>query len=232
MQRCLFEHLSPRYQSILQLAKIPAPWTLPVCVAAFLLGLATNLLGPANQIHVVRNPVFILIAWNLLVYLTLFVLFLRRKAKTAKQRVFCAAKELQARQPLQSLHSTVQNNQSKVPWVVKYLLPGLWHFFHRMIFGVHEQKNLAQVMRRFSHHWLSLAGALVVAQMAALASSRVCVCRDRSRRRHVFSRPVSRLSGCLGQHFHCRRESVYVTHTRAIRPEPLAVRLTRPGAGK
>src|SRR5918995_1474968 len=72
----LFDHLSPLYQSILQLAKIPAPWTLPACIAAFLLGLATNLLGPANQIHVVRNPVFILIGWNLFVYLTLSVLFL------------------------------------------------------------------------------------------------------------------------------------------------------------
>ena len=155
----LFEHLSPWYQSILQLAKIPAPWTFPVCFAAFLLGLATNLLGPAQQIHVIRNPIFILIAWNLLVFLTLFVLFLRRKIKT--QQVMNV---VPVANTVESLRSSLRNHQYKAPWVVKYLLPGVWHFFHRMIFAVHEQKNLALIMRRFSHHWLSVAGALVVSR--------------------------------------------------------------------
>ena len=159
----LFEHLSPWYQSILQLAKIPAPWTFPVCFAAFLLGLATNLLGPAQQIHVIRNPIFILIAWNLLVFLTLFVLFLRRKIKT--QQVMNV---VPAANTVESFRSSLRNHQYKAPWVVKYLLPGVWHFFHRMIFAVHEQKNLAQIMRRFSHHWLSVAGALVVSRWRRL----------------------------------------------------------------
>jgi hypothetical protein len=159
----LFEHLSPWYQSILQLAKIPAPWTLPVCFVAFLLGLATNLLGPAQQIHVIRNPIFILIAWNLLVFLTLVALFLRRKIKTQQ-----VTNTVPPANTVESLRSSLRNHQYKVPWVVKYLLPGVWHFFHRMIFAVHEQKNLAQIMRRFSHHWLSVAGALVVARWRRL----------------------------------------------------------------
>ena len=159
----LFEHLSPWYQSILQLAKIPAPWTFPVCFAAFLLGLATNLLGRAQQIHVIRNPIFVLIAWNLLVFLALFVLFLRRKIKTQQ-----VTNVVPAANTVESLRSSLRNHQSKAPWVVKYLLPGVWHFFHRMIFAVHEQKNLAQIMRRFSHHWLSVAGALVVSRWRRL----------------------------------------------------------------
>ena len=159
----LFEHLSPWYQSILQLAKIPAPWTFPVCFVAFLLGLATNLLGPAQQIHVIRNPIFVLIAWNLLVFLALFVLFLRRKIKTQQ-----VTNVVPAANTVDSLRSSLRNHQSKAPWVVKYLLPGVWHFFHRMIFAVHEQKNLAQIMRRFSHHWLSVAGALVVSRWRRL----------------------------------------------------------------
>ena len=159
----LFEHLSPWYQSILQLAKIPAPWTFPVCFAAFLLGLATNLLGPAQQIHVIRNPIFILIAWNLLVFLALFVLFLRRKIKTQQ-----VTNVVPAANTVESLRSSLRNHQYKAPWVVKYLLPGVWHFFHRMIFAVHEQRYLAQIMRRFSHHWLSVAGALVVSRWRRL----------------------------------------------------------------
>jgi hypothetical protein len=165
----LFEHLSPWYQSILQLSKIPLPWTLPVCFAAFLLGLATNLLGPAQQIHVIRNPIFILIAWNFVVFLALFVLFLRRKIKTAQvSTVVRAQNTLPGAGNVGGLRGGLRSNQSKAPWVVRYLLPGVWHFFHRMIFAVHEQKNLAQIMRRFSHHWLSVAGALVVARWRRL----------------------------------------------------------------
>ena len=166
---CLFEHLSPWYQSILQLAKIPAPWTMPICLAAFLFGLATNLLGPAQRIHVVRNPVFILIAWNLLVFLALFVLFLRRKFKAAQATSDVRAQNsLPAADTVESLRSSLRNNQSRAPWVVKYLLPSVWHFLHRMLFAVHEQKNLPQVIRRFSHHWLSVAGALVVSRWRRL----------------------------------------------------------------
>jgi Protein of unknown function (DUF2868) len=159
----LFDHLSPLYQSILQLAKIPAPWTVPACVAGFLLGLATNLLGPANQIHVVRNPVFILIAWNLLVYLALFVVFLSGKAKSAEAARYPSPQDsLERSQPLPSLQSRLAQHPSKVPWAVKYLLPSVWQFLYRMIFGAHEQKRLARVIWRFTHHWLSLAGGLVV----------------------------------------------------------------------
>ena len=165
----LFDHLSPLYQSILQLAKIPAPWTVPACVAALLLGLATNLLGPANQIHVVRNPVFILIGWNLLVYLALFVLFLRGKAKSAEAARFLRRQySFERSQPLPSLQSRLAQHPSKVPWAVKYLLPSVWQFLYRMIFGAHEQKRLARVIRRFTQHWLSLAGALVVGRWRRL----------------------------------------------------------------
>jgi hypothetical protein len=161
----LFGHLSPLYQSILQLAKIPAPWTVPVCAAAFLLGLATNLLGPANQIHVVRNPVFILIGWNLLVYLALFGLFLRGKAETAASARFAGVPDsLERNQPLQSLHSRLAQHPSKAPWAVRYLLPGVWQFLYRMIFGAHEQKRLARVIKSFTHHWFSVAATLVVSR--------------------------------------------------------------------
>jgi len=165
---CLFEHLSPWYQSILQLAKIPGPWTLPVCFTAFLLGLATNLLGPARQIHVIRNPIFILIAWNLLVFLAIFILFLRHKIKKPQLSKVVRAQKRPGADKLESLRSNLPNNPSQAPWVVKYLLPGVWHFFHRMIFAVHEHKNLAHILRRFSQHWLSVAGALVVSRWRRL----------------------------------------------------------------
>src|SRR5512146_693575 len=77
----LFDHLSPSYQSVIHLAKLPTPLTLPVCLIALVLGFATNLLGPAERIHVVRNPVLLLVAWNLCVYLVLFLVLLAKPRK-------------------------------------------------------------------------------------------------------------------------------------------------------
>jgi len=69
----LFDHLSPTYQTVRQIARLPSPWTASLCLLMLVIGFLTNLLGPAEKIHVVRNPVLLLVAWNLLVYLVLAV---------------------------------------------------------------------------------------------------------------------------------------------------------------
>src|SRR3954451_12536433 len=82
----LYNHLPGRYRSIVHLAKLPTPWTLPICITAIILGLATNLLGPADKIHVVRNPVLLLVAWNLLIYFSLVVMFLFTSRKDGQRK--------------------------------------------------------------------------------------------------------------------------------------------------
>src|SRR5688572_13776644 len=77
----LFDHLSSAYQSVLHLARLPTPLTLTMCLIALVLGFATNLLGQTEKIHVVRNPVLLLVAWNLLVYLVLFLVLLAKPQK-------------------------------------------------------------------------------------------------------------------------------------------------------
>jgi hypothetical protein len=47
-----------------------------------LLGLASNALGPHQQIHVLYNPIVFLVAWNLATYLVLAVLALRRETRS------------------------------------------------------------------------------------------------------------------------------------------------------
>jgi quinol-cytochrome oxidoreductase complex cytochrome b subunit len=69
----LYNHLSPSYQTVRQIARLPSPWTASLCLLMLVIGFLTNLLGRAEKIHVVRNPVLLLVAWNLLVYLVLAV---------------------------------------------------------------------------------------------------------------------------------------------------------------
>jgi Protein of unknown function (DUF2868) len=157
----LFDHLSSAYQSVFHLAKLPAPLTLPLCVIALVLGFATNLLGPAEKIHVVRNPVLLLVAWNLFVYLVLLLVFL---AKPREKRLVysSSAKSANADHPTHKPQPTVAPAKINIPWLAQFFMPGLWHFFHRVALGVREKKNLADVVTRFSVNWYAVAGPLVV----------------------------------------------------------------------
>ena len=65
------------YRPLLKVRDVLAPplaWTLAV---AGLVGLASNALGPHEQIHVLYNPIVGLVAWSVAVYLGLAVLALR-----------------------------------------------------------------------------------------------------------------------------------------------------------
>jgi hypothetical protein len=157
----LFEHLSTWHQSIVQLAKAPANWTVPVCLLALILGIATNLLGPTEKIHVVRNPVFFLVAWNLMAYLALLLLFLRNRAR--RNEVF-AGRFGRGMQADAAAPARITETHSRVSWMVQYLVPRMWQFLHKIMFGFHQGRNLAHLTSRFSAHWFSIAGTLVAAR--------------------------------------------------------------------
>ena len=127
----LFDHLSSGYQSVIHLARLPTSLTLPVCLIALVLGFVTNLLGPAEKIHVVRNPVLLLVAWNLCVYLVLFLVFLAKPRK--KDLVSSPSAELvSAKQPTKNPGEGGSEAKLSVSHLAQFLMPGLWHFFHRV----------------------------------------------------------------------------------------------------
>jgi len=159
----LFDHLSSAYQSVLYLARLPTPLTLAVCLIALVLGFATNLLGPAEKIHVVRNPVLLLVVWNLFVYLVLFVVLLVKPRKRNRPSS-SSAKPAGAKQSANDPQKTVSQGQMNIPWLAQLFVPGLWHFLHRVALGVREKKELAGVVSRFSINWYGVAGPLVVAR--------------------------------------------------------------------
>jgi hypothetical protein len=154
----LFSHLSPRYQSLLELAKAPAQWAVPVCVGAFLIGLASNLLGPGEQIHVVRNPVFAMLLWNLCVYVGLALIALRsRRGLTGR-----LASRQADQQGLSSARAAPGSAMPRPSWPLRFVVPRAWHFFQRLTFGFGESKAYAAVVRRFTRNWLEIAAPVPV----------------------------------------------------------------------
>jgi len=158
----LFDHLASAYQSVIHLARLPTPLTLPVCLIALVLGFATNLLGPAEKIHVVRNPVLLLVAWNLFVYFVLFLVFLTKPGK--KNLVSPSSKPAGAKQPTNNRRAAVSEAKINIPRLAQFFMPGLWHFFHRVAMSASEKKKLADVIGRFSVNWYAVAAPLVVAR--------------------------------------------------------------------
>src|SRR5215813_11231315 len=138
----LFDHLASAYQSVIHLARLPTPLTLPVCLIALVLGFATNLLGPAEKIHVVRNPVLLLVAWNLLVYLVLAVWGISRPSTRPKG----AGPDL----PEKRRPSPPEARRALLPRLAAVLLPGMWNLFHRVAAGLQENAKLAEIAKRFS----------------------------------------------------------------------------------
>ena len=159
----LFDHLSSAYQSVIHLATLPTPLTLPVCLIALVVGFATNLLGPAEKIHVVRNPVLLLVAWNLFVYLVLFLVLLAKPRKK-HLTVSSSSNPAGAKQPTNNPQGAGAEAKINISRLAQFFMPGLWHFFHRVAMGVGEKKKLADVVSRFSVNWYAVAAPLVVAR--------------------------------------------------------------------
>jgi Protein of unknown function (DUF2868) len=159
----LFDHLSPAYRSVLQLIRLPTPLTLPVCSIALVVGFATNLLGSAENIHIARNPVLLLVAWNLFVYLVLFLLLVTTLQK--KRRASSSSPEpMGARNPATSTRAAVPEATPYVPRLAQVLMPRLWHLFHRIALSVGEKKKLADVVRGFSVNWYAVAAHLALSR--------------------------------------------------------------------
>jgi hypothetical protein len=163
----LFDHLSSAYQSVIHLATLPTPLTLPICLIALVVGFATNLLGPAEKIHVVRNPVLLLVAWNLFVYLVLFLALLAKPRKK-HLTVSSSSNPAGAKQPTNNPPGAGAEAKINISRLVQFFMPGLWHFFHRVAMGVGEKKKLADVVSRFSVNWYAVAAPLVVARWEVL----------------------------------------------------------------
>ncbi|MBM4263864.1 MAG: hypothetical protein FJ145_20885 [Deltaproteobacteria bacterium] len=162
----LFDYLSPAYRAVQQSSRLPSPWIVPVCLLMLVIGFLTNLLGPSEKIHVVRNPVLLLVAWNLFVYVALAIIaVLRGSRKPARgmQSETAVYPEL-----AKSAAPVPQARSTPLSWLASFFLPGLWGFLHRFAASVQEKAKLVEIARRFSVNWFAVAPELISARWQML----------------------------------------------------------------
>jgi hypothetical protein len=74
----LLDHPLAPWLALLRVRDAFAPGLVWCIAVPFVLGLSSNALGPREQIHVLYNPIVLLVAWSLLSYVGLLTLTLRR----------------------------------------------------------------------------------------------------------------------------------------------------------
>lgn len=69
----LFNLLPESLKNVSIIERFPGNWMKISILISFIIGLLSNYLGPSQLIHVVYNPLTILLAWNILIYIIIII---------------------------------------------------------------------------------------------------------------------------------------------------------------
>ena len=69
----LFNLLPASIKLVENINRFPGNWVKFTLVISFIIGLLSNYLGPSKLIHVVYNPLTILLVWNIFIYLLIIL---------------------------------------------------------------------------------------------------------------------------------------------------------------
>lgn len=149
------------YRGVLGITDLPRRLVVPAFAGAVLVGLASNYLGPTAKIHVVLNPMSVLIAWNLIVYAISATYAVRRRTRRAAAPTLAPAAVIA---PDAMPSPAALARPTRPPWWLRPLVPALWLRWQRSAHGAGVRAgDLAQVVRAFWSAWLAAARPLVAA---------------------------------------------------------------------
>ncbi len=147
----LCDHALGRFHPLLAMPRAGLVAGPLLLVGAFVVGVLTNSLGPTERIHVVANPIAVLIVWNLVAYVVL--------AMGGLGRILGALSLGGARTPRERRRRRAP--AARPSWrvrLVRRAVPALWLFLQRGRFEAQEQgRVLRDVARGFWRHWTERA---------------------------------------------------------------------------
>ncbi len=136
-------------------------------VVSFVIGMLSNYLGPSARIHVLFNPIALLIVWNIIVYAVLAGFSVaRRRSPSRPTAADGAAPVPEARTelapsgpppaPATALRRAPARPGLGTRWVIGHAIPALWLRVHRAVGEAHlSAGNLATVGKAFWAQWIA-----------------------------------------------------------------------------
>lgn len=151
------------WRALLAIADLPhAPHAL--LALPFALGIASNWLGPSAQIHVLYNPIAVLVAWNLALFAALAFAPLvgrRLRARVPRRETDPSAAAAPVVAPERA--RTAHGMQG---WLLRRIAPAFLFRLRRDAEGAAAgAAHAGRVARRFWSLWIEAAGALAVARV-------------------------------------------------------------------
>lgn len=149
------------YLPLLHLADAPHAPALLYSIP-FAIGLVSNWLGASGQIHVLYNPIAVLVAWNLVLYAALalapLALRSRRRAGTPAGAGVAPAAVSDAPRAVRRPASGMRT------WLLRRAVPAFVFRWRRDVeAGAIDAAHAGRVAHRFSALWIDAAGALPLA---------------------------------------------------------------------
>jgi hypothetical protein len=161
------DHDLAAYRPLLWIAETPAVPALALLLP-FLLGVLSNWLGPVSQIHVLYNPIAVLVAWNLGLYAALVVAPLVQRAR----RMPRAAAEAATPQAPTPSTPPIHARHGARGWLLRRALPAWTSLALRLRRSAHDAAASATragaIARRFAALWIDAAGGVTSASLRRL----------------------------------------------------------------
>jgi hypothetical protein len=168
----LFQKLPGRLQDISFSIHPPRTWTVAACIAVFFIGILFNYLGPGGRVHILYNPVVLLLLWNIAVFLILLSEYFFRKKKRHKD-VFPGRIE----KPLKSDETGERETPPGYSYepeftfsLTRWMLRKLWFPLHHQLWkrrrGMDHLSSSLKAAQRYLDYWWALNRQVVMSRFA------------------------------------------------------------------
>ena len=161
----LLTHGLAAYRTILSVTDLPHRLAVPAFAGSLVVGVLSNYLGPTAKIHVVLNPMSVLIGWNLLVFAAALLRTVSARARNHSETISTAPhQEIPGGSDRARPTETAAAAPPRVSWWLRPLVPALWIRWQRSAqdAGTHVS-DISQIARHFWTSWLTTARPLVAA---------------------------------------------------------------------
>jgi len=119
----LFNLLPYSLRQLTKVYKFPGLWIKGAFIASFFIGILSNYLGPQKLIHIIYNPLTILIAWNILVYVFIIT------KKLFRIRIQVDAQKNKNTLELNEVHT---NEEGDSHFLIDWLIGGFYKLLFRL----------------------------------------------------------------------------------------------------
>lgn len=164
----LFNLLPASIKLVEKVNVFPGNWVKLTLLISFISGLISNYLGPSKLIHVVYNPLTILLVWNILVY---FLLIVKSFWKIRLPKL-PEAKQLHTDKKQEGEGKTKKNRSSNflLNWVISNIYLGIIKLKSRFI---DDKSSIVILKKILPSYWISykdVAGKTLILRFKSLAN--------------------------------------------------------------